>query len=86
MGMADKDDAQGLTAIRRRVRLWQIVFFVGLFGAFDTVNIFTTLANRAGDGTLPGAPLQVHVACGGSLLKIFVRRAYRDLSSPDPRE
>jgi len=48
--MADKDDAQALTAVRRRVRLWQIVFFVGLFGAFDTVNIFTTLANRAGEG------------------------------------
>lgn len=32
------------------MRLWQIVFFVGLFGAFDTVNIFTTLSNRAGEG------------------------------------
>lgn len=48
--MVDKDDAQGLAATRRRVRWWQIVFFVGLFGAFDTVNIFSTLANRAGEG------------------------------------
>lgn len=48
--MTDKDDAQGLTDIRRRVRQWQIVFFVGLFGAFDTVGVFTTLANRANFG------------------------------------
>lgn len=48
--MADKHDAEDLMAVRRRVRRRQIVFFVGLFGAFDTVNIFTTLSNRAGEG------------------------------------
>lgn len=37
-------------AIRRRVRLWQIVFFAALFAAFSTANIFTTLANKASDG------------------------------------
>lgn len=48
--MADERDEQGLRTILRHVRLWQIVFFVGLFGAFNTVNIFTTVADKASDG------------------------------------
>lgn len=50
--MANEGDVQGLRTILRHVRLWQIVFFVGLFGAFNTVNIFTTLANKASDGRI----------------------------------
>lgn len=48
--MADEHHDEAVAAVRRRVRLWQVVFFVALFGAFDTVGIFTTLANRANLG------------------------------------
>ncbi|MGH8283943.1 MAG: LytTR family DNA-binding domain-containing protein [Gammaproteobacteria bacterium] len=48
--MTDNTSRSDPAAIRRHVRLWQIVFFVSLFGAFNTVNIFTTLANKASDG------------------------------------
>ena len=46
---ADVDKAQR-QAIRHRVRLWQIAFFGALVAAFATVNVFTTLANKASDG------------------------------------
>ncbi|MGH8397260.1 MAG: LytTR family DNA-binding domain-containing protein [Gammaproteobacteria bacterium] len=48
--VTDKTSRSDAAAIRRRIRLWQSVFFVSLFGAFNTVNIFTTLANKASDG------------------------------------
>lgn len=38
------------SAIRRHVRLWQILFFGLLLAVFTTTNIFTTLANKASDG------------------------------------
>lgn len=41
---------QSQPAIRWRVRLWQILFFGLLILAFCTVNVFTTLANKANDG------------------------------------
>ncbi len=46
---ADIDKAQR-QAIRHRVRLWQIGFFGAMVAAFATVNVFTTLANKASDG------------------------------------
>ncbi|MGH8378123.1 MAG: hypothetical protein ACRER7_04135, partial [Gammaproteobacteria bacterium] len=48
--MTDKTSRSDAAAIRRRVRLWQILFFSMLLLAFTTVNIFTTLANKASDG------------------------------------
>lgn len=37
-------------AIQRRVWLWQVMFFAALIGAFNTVNVFTALSNKASDG------------------------------------
>ncbi len=48
--MADESHRQPESAIRRRVRLWQGAFFFAVVGAITTVNIFTTLANKASDG------------------------------------
>ena len=41
---------QAERAIRRKLWLWQISFFVVLVLAFATVNVFTALANKANDG------------------------------------
>ena len=46
---ADIDKVQR-QAIRHRVRLWQIAFFGVIIAAIVTVNVFTTLANKASDG------------------------------------
>ena len=50
IGMGQAIGSQPQSAIRRRVRLWQILFFGILLLAFVTVNVFTTLANKANDG------------------------------------
>lgn len=48
--MAEASNGQSLSALRWRIRLWQILFFVLLVLAFNAVNVFTTLANKAHDG------------------------------------
>lgn len=48
MGEASTEQSQ--SAIRWRVRLWQILFFAVLVMAFAIVNVFTALANKASDG------------------------------------
>ncbi|MDE2070966.1 MAG: LytTR family transcriptional regulator [Gammaproteobacteria bacterium] len=48
--MAEESNTQPESAIRWRVRGWQIVFFAALVLAFATVNVFTALANKASDG------------------------------------
>ena len=48
--MAEESDRQLESAIRWRVRGWEIAFFVVLVAAFATMNVFTTLANKENDG------------------------------------
>ncbi|HKV97682.1 MAG TPA: LytTR family DNA-binding domain-containing protein [Gammaproteobacteria bacterium] len=48
--MTEESDRLPELVISRRVRGWQIAFFVVLVVAFATVNVFTALANKASDG------------------------------------
>ena len=48
--MAEESNRQPQSAIRWRVRGWEIVFFAALVAAFATMNVFTTLANKQKDG------------------------------------
>ncbi|HKS93695.1 MAG TPA: LytTR family DNA-binding domain-containing protein [Gammaproteobacteria bacterium] len=48
--MAEESNTQPESAIRWRVRGWQIAFFAVLVVAFATMNVFTTLANKENDG------------------------------------
>ena len=50
--MGEVISGQSESAIRRRVRSWQIAFFAALVLAFATVNVFTALANKASDGII----------------------------------
>ncbi|MGB9428956.1 MAG: LytTR family DNA-binding domain-containing protein [Gammaproteobacteria bacterium] len=50
--MGDEANGQAGRAIRRKLRLWQISFFVVLVLAFNTVDIFTTLADKASEGVV----------------------------------
>ncbi|HKT31048.1 MAG TPA: LytTR family DNA-binding domain-containing protein [Gammaproteobacteria bacterium] len=48
--MTENSSSQPEAAIRWRVRGWEIAFFAALVAAFATMNVFTTLANKANDG------------------------------------
>lgn len=48
--MTEESNKQPESAIRWRVRGWEIAFFAALVAVFATMNVFTTLANKANDG------------------------------------
>ena len=48
--MGEASNGRSLSALRWRIRLWQILFFAILVLAFNAVDVFTTLANKANDG------------------------------------